>query len=762
MARLTRPGADRIYWADRRWVDCALRSDGSLFTPDRPIWTAANAQDLGARLSQTDEALEGFEDRLHAQFEGAAADIYQLAAEALFVYFLVDRATTAKRKRSRINQILGWSPKPVEIPPDLDAVLDEGLVHPGAMFGIARPYLLRFLLEAVARWKVLPTHQREVALEDPWAFREFLFGWKIKRAQNMREALLHLVHPDAFEAIVSGKGGDKAKLVNAFKQYVTDQNANIDQQILQIRNRLEPEEGVGFNFYKEKLRAIWKPETDGKPERVHPPTAKPVAVTAGPVIDVVDPLLAEMAEALQRRGQLILYGPPGTGKTYMARRFSVWWLAQKLGRPKPGEGLHDEHALKKVERELSTSHAERRAWWVVANPKEWSWDRLASQNTVDYRYGRLERNYPLVQPGDLVIGYEATPTKRIVALARIRTGMHPVGEEQKITLEHIAVVNDGLTFEELGRDTTLRASEPMRFRCQGTLFALTEEEADYLLALLAERDSSLPDVGEGAEEIGALTRVTFHPTYGYEDFVEGYRPVDSGTGQIALRLTDGIFKQVCRAAQAHPERTYLVLVDEINRGNLPKIFGELITLLEQDKRGLSLVLPQSRENFVVPPRVYVLGTMNTADRSIRLLDAALRRRFAFIELMPRPELLAGSKVAGLDLARFLRDLNLRIATTAGREKQIGHSYFLGSDAPVSTVDEFHARFTQEVLPLLQEYAYDDYTQLETLLGSELVDVEARQLSVSNADALVASLKREYQPNAEPAAEETAEAAADSG
>ena len=289
----------------------------------------------------------------------------------------------------------------------------------------------------------------------------------------------------------------------------------------------------------------------------------------------------------------------------------------------------------------------------------------------------------------------------------------------------------------------------MRFRNQGTLFQLTPDESDYLLALLQERNPDLPIEAESDEGIGQLTRVTFHPSYTYEDFVEGYKPDPTGTGQLDLRLTDGVFKRVCRAAQADPDRPYLLIIDEINRGNIPKIFGELITLLERDKRGMTVVLPQSRETFSVPPNVYLLGTMNTADRSIKLLDAALRRRFAFIELMPEPKTVAGGKVGDLDLALFLSALNTKIAATEGREKQIGHSFLL-TDAgePVSSHEEFAQRFRYEILPLLQEYAYEDYAELESYVGPRLVNVKEQSLNgdvLASPQELVEALRGQFQP-----------------
>ncbi len=261
----------------------------------------------------------------------------------------------------------------------------------------------------------------------------------------------------------------------------------------------------------------------------------------------------------------------------------------------------------------------------------------------------------------------------------------------------------------------------------------------------AERDLSHADSGTTAN-VGPLTRVTFHPSYTYEDFIEGFRPDGSGAGGLSLALEDGLFKRVCRAAQSNPGRPYLLLIDEINRGNVAKIMGELLTLLERDKRGLTLTLPQSKETFGVPPNVFLLGTMNTADRSIKLLDAALRRRFAFIECMPDTELLHGAAVGELALDDFLDGLNQRIARFEGREKQVGHSYLLVDGQAVDEVDEFAARFREEILPLLQEYCYDDYAMLAKFIGTELVDADAGTLNaekVDDAEQLVVALAREF-------------------
>lgn len=534
-------------------------------------------------------------------------------------------------------------------------------------------------------------------------------------------------------------------------------------QVLAVGKVIEP--GYAWSPDRPEYRHTVQVEWDPSYAKTIPPQNRWALVTVAPVPAAlydtivgekaaqvppppIEPLLRDIGEALERKGQVILYGPPGTGKTYHARRFAVAWLLQHEGRTADAQTvLADLDKFLEAERELSTVQVSRRVWWVVANPKEWSWDRLFKEKRVSYRYGRLQRNYPHVKAGDLVIGYQSTPEKRVVALARVSKGFgaHD-GKEPTIEITPLARVKNGLTYDELAADGILKSSEPMRFRNQGTLFGLNIDEADHILSLLAERDPDLqPFVGDD-EVVSPLTRVTFHPSYSYEDFIEGFRPHDTGDRSLSLRLADGVFKRVCHAALAQPAKRFLLVVDEINRANVAKVLGELITLLEIDKRGLLITLPQSKESFCIPPNVFLLGTMNTADRSIKLLDAALRRRFAFIELMPDVEVLRGAKVGTLALDDFLEELNRRIAKTEGREKQIGHSFLLESGEPITDADEFARRFRQEILPLLQEYCYDDYTALASYIGSKLVDKSAQTLDrerLADADALVAALEEEF-------------------
>lgn len=219
----------------------------------------------------------------------------------------------------------------------------------------------------------------------------------------------------------------------------------------------------------------------------------------------------------------------------------------------------------------------------------------------------------------------------------------------------------------------------------------------------------------------------FHPAYGYEDFLEGYRP-EQADGRMTFTLRPGIFRQLCQDAESEPDRRYYLIIDEINRGDIPRIFGELLTILEKNKRGKTLLLPLTGQPFRVPANVFVIGTMNTADRSIALLDTALRRRFGFIELMSDSSVLGNAAVEGIPLGPWLDALNERICRHIGRDArnlQIGHAYFMEGDKPIANFARFARVVQDDVIPLLEEYCYEDHTSLERILGKGLIDASSQ-------------------------------------
>ncbi|WP_060662522.1 McrB family protein [Helicobacter pullorum] len=219
---------------------------------------------------------------------------------------------------------------------------------------------------------------------------------------------------------------------------------------------------------------------------------------------------------------------------------------------------------------------------------------------------------------------------------------------------------------------------------------------------------------------GQIEFVTFHQSYGYEEFVEGIKPsVKNGT--VIYETKNGVFKNLCKKALEGKDKPYILIIDEINRGNIAKILGELITLIEPSKRigkseGLQLTLPYSGESFGVPRNLYIIGTMNTADRSIALLDTALRRRFEFVEMMPDSEYLKDKKISDsgntIELDRLLESMNNRIEFLLDREHTIGHSYFMD----VESIEDLCKVFKNKIIPLLQEYFYDDYAKIIAVLN----------------------------------------------
>lgn len=196
--------------------------------------------------------------------------------------------------------------------------------------------------------------------------------------------------------------------------------------------------------------------------------------------------------------------------------------------------------------------------------------------------------------------------------------------------------------------------------------------------------------------------ITFHQSFGYEDFIEGFRPNKEGN----ITLENGIFKNICQKAQEDLEKNFYLVIDEINRGNISKVFGELITLIEESKRDdYEVILPYSKQNFSVPSNLYIIGTMNSTDKSIALIDVALRRRFTFIKMQPNPNLIKNDKARNLlvELNEFIKNSSL------GEEYQIGHSYFMN-------IDDFDLDFVNEykIKPLLEEYYYGNEKLEEAL------------------------------------------------
>jgi len=230
---------------------------------------------------------------------------------------------------------------------------------------------------------------------------------------------------------------------------------------------------------------------------------------------------------------------------------------------------------------------------------------------------------------------------------------------------------------------------------------------------------------------GQIAMITFHQNYAYEDFIEGIKPKTTTKGQLTYEIKPGIFKNIAKTAKDNPSKRYVLIIDEINRGNIAKIFGELITLIEDSRRlgredETTVTLPYSGEEFGVPRNLYLLGTMNTADRSILLLDTALRRRFTFAEMMPVYKNLP--EIEGINLSELLKTINERITVLLDREHQIGHTYLMN----IKTIDNLAETFQNKIFPLLQEYFFNDWNKIHSVLGKNSFVVK-KEVNYPNLD-----------------------------
>jgi 5-methylcytosine-specific restriction protein B len=219
--------------------------------------------------------------------------------------------------------------------------------------------------------------------------------------------------------------------------------------------------------------------------------------------------------------------------------------------------------------------------------------------------------------------------------------------------------------------------------------------------------------------------VTFHQSFSYEDFIEGLR-AETKNGQVHYEVVPGVFLELCNKAKGDSDSPYVLIIDEINRGNISKIFGELITLIEPSKRigageRLTVTLPYSKTTFGVPDNIYIIGTMNTSDRSLAGMDVALRRRFTFIEMPPKyDELIRIDDIEGVNVGELLKVINERIEVLLGRDYCIGHAYFMGlqKNASFNALTEI---FRNKILPLLQEYFFEDWQRIRWVLNDHRKD-----------------------------------------
>ncbi|REE27252.1 dynein-related subfamily AAA family protein [Winogradskyella pacifica] len=379
----------------------------------------------------------------------------------------------------------------------------------------------------------------------------------------------------------------------------------------------------------------------------------------------------------------ILYGPPGTGKTFFLQNeyFSKFTISE--------ENLTTEQVHDKIAEDLS--------WWQTFAI---ALRDIGESNTKEILA------HPIVKAKERL-----SSAKSIHPILWSRLQAHTVNSCPNVNVKD-------------------RSEPQIFFKTKESKWSL-EEEA--VVNLYPEVDELLNEVKDPSIEFNDSIKnfefVTFHQSFTYEDFVEGIKPLlETGSTDISYEIKDGVFKQLAYKAEQDPDNDYAIFIDEINRGNVASIFGELITLLEGDKRigevnEIKVRLPYSKKMFGVPSNLYVIGTMNTADRSVEALDSALRRRFSFKEVMPNYKVIStvlGDKNEWNDtqISVILEKINKRIKRLIDRDHQIGHSYFLklSKIENINITESLKAVFSENIIPLLQEYFFNDFNKIGLVLG----------------------------------------------
>ena len=445
----------------------------------------------------------------------------------------------------------------------------------------------------------------------------------------------------------------------------------------------------------------------------------------------------------------------------------IWKLRTELSK------ALDQVDLKEVALYAKPLEEARGYWWLTANPTTWSFaDVKIGEEQFYTLYNdngnkrRIFQNFLDAKPGDIAIGYEAYPSKKLVAICQITQA----NDGKAIYFKKVEGLTTPIDYQTLKECPEL---EKMQFFVQpnGSLFKLTKGEYDFIMDLIRDLNpikkpdpnvhkytktdflnkvymteerydvleallrnkkniilQGAPGVGKtftarklayammGETDDSRIEMIQFHQNYSYEDFIMGYRPDGAD-----FKLTEGIFYRFCNIATNNPDKDYFFIIDEINRGNLSKIFGELLMLIEKDYRDTPITLAYNGRPFSVPSNLYIIGMMNTADRSLAMIDYALRRRFSFFEMEPgfnsdgftkyQSEMANETFNALIDQIKLL---NKEIAEdkALGRGFQIGHSYFCGKESDKCTEEWMRSVVEFDILPTLSEYWFDEPVKLQ--------------------------------------------------
>jgi 5-methylcytosine-specific restriction enzyme B len=788
--------------ADRYKAECLI-GDGSLLTAGGQVHNLENLDSLLGAIEPADHSAGKFIPKLLVRVGSLSDPAVQLTAEMLTFQLLGEEDTGGPKKLEHVEAVLGQMSEPVTLSEPVRDALNGGGVATYSAGKNYRDVYLRFLVRVARRAKELGPEQRAELMSDPWAFLNFIAADRTSGNGMQANALLHLMFPDTFTTSVSGS--NRTALLRTFAKApgVVDE-PDEDRKLLRLQELVDEQAGYEISFYYEPLRDIWDGDSDERAEEL---TEWATRLYAHPSFDDQEydyelPLveaLAPVPEALASGGDWL--GLLRAALTRQDNNLTAWQLNAKFldwCETSPEDAAA---ALQSLwgddEWEVALSgfldavpddvaggvggHLSLASYLLLA---------LYSQQTPPFRwtvYGKLlailERDAAAAtdpeddRPYAVRVWDDWTATVLEIQLRMLARGValrgaldaqglvywivtsDPPGDwddASRQAFEHFRGGDDpapGPTIENTTTTATLSLA-PATAELADSLYLplLWLEET---MELLAEKRQLIlygpPGTGKTyiAKHLGrhiaggheTMRLIQLHPSYTYEDFFEGYRPV-SDKGQLTYTLAKGPLRLLADQARQAPQLPHVLIIDEINRGNIAKVFGELYFLLEYREDTVSLQYSPT-EQFSLPPNLYVIGTMNTADRSIALVDSALRRRFYFQALMPtRPPvervLRSWLQRCDFDLepADLLDELNSMIDD---EEFAVGPSYLMTDGEQPPRLERV---WEHAILPLLEEHYFGARPDVRGEFG--LVALRARLAASAEAEDEAVDVPQEDQ------------------